>query len=49
MACLMLFGFVFSYIEERKKTEMFGEALRGIFIFSTGLIKTVGVLLIKDF
>ena len=45
----MLFGLVFSYVEVRKKTEMFGEALSAIFIFSTGLIKTVGVLLIKDF
>lgn len=45
----MVFGIVFSYIEGRKNTEMLAAALSATFIFSTGLVKTVGLILIKDF
>lgn len=45
----MVFGIVFSYIEGRKNTEMLAAALSATFIFSTGLVKTVGLLLMRDF
>lgn len=45
----MVFGIVFSYIEGRKNTEMLAAALSATFIFSTGLVKTVGLILMKDF
>lgn len=45
----MVFGIVFSYIEGRKNTEMLAASLSATFIFSTGLVKTVGLLLMRDF
>ncbi|MBZ4192387.1 DUF5690 family protein [Niabella beijingensis] len=45
----MVFGIVFSYIEGRKNTELLAAALSATFIFSTGLVKTVGLVLMKDF
>lgn len=45
----MVFGIVFSYIEGRKNTEMLAAALSATFIFSTGLVKTVGLVLMQDF
>jgi len=44
----MIFGIVFSYIEGRRNTEILAAALSATFIFSTGLVKTVGVLLIQN-
>ncbi|MBO9593489.1 MAG: hypothetical protein J7599_11325 [Niabella sp.] len=41
----MVFGIVFSYIEGRKNTELLAAALSATFIFSTGLVKTVGLML----
>lgn len=45
----MVFGVVLSYIEGRRNTEMLAAALSATFIFSTGLVKTVGVVLIQDY
>lgn len=45
----MIFGLVFSYIEGRKNTELLAAALSATFIFSTGLVKTVGLVLMQDF
>lgn len=45
----MVFGIVFSYIEGRKNTELLAAALSATFIFSTGLVKTAGLLLMRDF
>lgn len=45
----MVFGIVFSYIEGRKSTELLAAALSATFIFSTGLVKTVGLILIQDY
>lgn len=45
----MVFGIVFSYIEGRKNTELLAAALSATFIFSTGLVKTIGLLLMRDF
>ena len=45
----MVFGIVFSYIEGRKNTELLAAALSATFIFSTSFVKTVGLLLMRDF
>ncbi|WP_232804739.1 DUF5690 family protein [Salegentibacter maritimus] len=45
----MVFGVVLSYIEGRRNTELLAAALSTTFIFSTGLVKTVGVVLIQDY
>ncbi|MCH5598187.1 DUF5690 family protein [Niabella ginsengisoli] len=45
----MVFGIVFSYIEGRKNTELLAAALSATFIFSTGLVKTTGLILMNDF
>ncbi|WP_300603333.1 DUF5690 family protein [Niabella sp.] len=45
----MVFGIVFSYIEGRKNTELLAAALSATFIFSTGLVKTVGLVLMDQF
>ncbi|MGQ7947337.1 DUF5690 family protein [Flavobacterium sp. WC2509] len=45
----MVFGIIFSYIEGRKNTEMLAAALSATFIFSTGLVKTAGLVLMKNF
>lgn len=45
----MVFGIVFSYLEGRKNTELLAAALSATFIFSTGLVKTVGVMLIQNY
>ena len=45
----MVFGIVFSYIEGRKNTELLAAALSATFIFSTGLVKTVGLILMQDY
>lgn len=45
----MVFGIVFSYIEGRKNTELLAAALSATFIFSTGLVKTTGLLLMQNF
>ncbi|WP_233164209.1 DUF5690 family protein [Snuella sedimenti] len=44
----MVFGVVFSYLEGRKNTELLAAGLSTTFIFSTGLVKTVGVMLIQN-
>ncbi|MHC5202945.1 DUF5690 family protein [Myroides sp. LJL119] len=45
----MIFGIVFSYIEGRRNTELLAAALSATFIFSTGLVKTVGLILMQNF
>jgi MFS family permease len=45
----MIFGLVFSYIEGRKNTELLAAALSATFIFSTGFVKTVGLVLMQNF
>lgn len=45
----MVFGVVLSYLEGRKNTELLAAALSATFIFSTGLVKTVGVILIQEY
>jgi len=45
----MVFGIVFSYIEGRKNTELLAAALSATFIFSTGFVKTIGLLFMRDF
>ncbi|GAA3576406.1 DUF5690 family protein [Snuella lapsa] len=44
----MVFGVVFSYLEGRRNTELLAAALSATFIFSTGLVKTVGVVLMQN-
>lgn len=45
----MVFGIVFSYLEGRRNTELLAAALSATFIFSTGLVKNVGVVMMSDF
>lgn len=45
----MIFGIVFSYIEGRSNTELLAAALSATFIFSTGVVKTAGLLVMQDF
>ncbi|MHC5354754.1 DUF5690 family protein [Myroides sp. LJL115] len=45
----MIFGIVFSYIEGRRNTELLAAALSATFIFSTGLVKTLGLILMQDY
>ncbi|WP_316818000.1 DUF5690 family protein [Pedobacter nyackensis] len=45
----MVFGIVFSFIEGRKNTELLAAALSATFIFSTGFVKTVGLVIMQDF
>jgi len=45
----MVFGIVLSYLEGRRNTELLAAALSATFIFSTGLVKTVGVILMQDY
>lgn len=44
----MVWGLVFSYLEGRKSTEIMGVVLSTSFIFSSGLVKTVGKYLLID-
>lgn len=43
----MIWGFVFSYLEGRKYTEILGAGLSVSFIFSSGLVKSIGAMLIE--
>lgn len=45
----MVWGLVFSYLEGRRATEFMGAFLGVSFIFSSGLVKTVGAGLMLDF
>lgn len=45
----LLWGIIFSYIEGRKATDFIGTAMAVSFIFSSGLVKTVGKWLIVGF
>lgn len=45
----MVWGLVFSYLEGRRATEFMGAFLGVSFIFSSGLVKTVGAGLMVDF
>lgn len=45
----MVFGVVFSFLEGRKQTELLAAGLSATFIFSTGFVKTVGVLLMQNY
>ncbi len=42
----MIWGFVFSYLEGRKYTEILGAGLSVSFIFSSGMVKSIGAMLI---
>jgi len=44
----MVWGMVFGYLEGRRMTEVLGAALSVSFIFSSGLCRTVGGYLIRD-
>ncbi len=44
----MVWGMVFSYLEGRRMTEVLGAALSVSFIFSSGLCRSVGGYLIRD-
>lgn len=44
----MVWGMVFGYLEGRKTTEVLGAALSVSFIFSSGLAKTMGGILMSD-
>src|SRR5690606_13491134 len=45
----LLWGVVFSYIEGRKTTDFIGAALAVSFIFSSGVVKSVGQYLMDSF
>ena len=45
----MVWGMVFGYLEGRKMTEVLGASLSVSFIFSSGLAKTIGGILMIDF
>ncbi|MEC7754084.1 MAG: DUF5690 family protein [Bacteroidota bacterium] len=45
----MVWGLVFSYLEGRRATELMGAFLGVSFIFSSGLVKTVGAHLMVDY
>jgi hypothetical protein len=45
----IVFGIVFSFIEGRRNTELLAAALSATFIFSTGIVKTVGLVLLQRF
>ncbi len=45
----MVWGLVFSYLEGRKHTEFMGAFLSVSFIFSSGLVKSVGAYLMMNF
>ncbi|MFT3825447.1 MAG: DUF5690 family protein [Chitinophagaceae bacterium] len=44
----MVWGLVFSFVEGRKTTEFMGAVLATSFIFSSGVVKTVGKLILLD-
>lgn len=44
----MVWGMVFSYLEGRRMTEVLGAALSVSFIFSSGMCRTTGALLIQE-
>ena len=45
----MVWGMVFAYLEGRKTTEVLGASLSVSFIFSSGLAKTIGGILMVDY
>jgi MFS family permease len=45
----MIWGLVFSYLEGRKQTEVLGAVLCVSFIFSSGFVKSVGLVIMKTF
>lgn len=45
----MIWGLVFSYLEGRRTTELWGALLCTSFIFSTGFVKTIGSYLLLNF
>jgi MFS family permease len=45
----MVWGLVFSYVEGRKQTEFMGAVLATSFIFSSGVVKSVGKTLLIDY
>lgn len=45
----LLWGIIFSYIEGRRATDFIGTAMAVSFIFSSGLVKSIGKWLIVDF
>lgn len=45
----LLWGVIFSYVEGRKATDFIGAAMAVSFIFSSGLVKTIGYILLTSF
>lgn len=45
----MIWGLVFSFLEGRKITELLGAGLCASFIFSSGFVKTIGMILIIEY
>ncbi|MFC3417856.1 DUF5690 family protein [Algoriphagus hitonicola] len=45
----LIWGIVFHYMEGRRFTEMMGAMLAASFVFSSGFVKSVGILLMQDF
>ncbi|MDN5216011.1 DUF5690 family protein [Fulvivirgaceae bacterium BMA12] len=45
----IIFGLVLSYLEGRRNTELLAATLSATFVFSTGFIKTTGLLLMQDY
>ncbi|MBN2777092.1 MAG: hypothetical protein JXR36_05595 [Bacteroidales bacterium] len=45
----MIWGLVFSYLEGRKQTEVLGAVLCVSFIFSSGFVKSVGLIMVETF
>jgi hypothetical protein len=45
----MIWGLVFSYLEGRRNTELLGAGMAASFIVSSGLVKFVGKILIRNF
>ena len=44
----LIWGMIFAYLEGRKTTEALGAGLSVSFIFSSGLVKSVGALIMRD-
>jgi hypothetical protein len=45
----MIWGVVFSFLEGRRSTELLGAVMASSFIVSSGIVKTVGAILLSDF
>lgn len=45
----MIWGVVFGYLEGRRSTEMLGAAMASSFILSSGIVRSVGSILLEEF